>query len=256
MNDQKGKEVASDVAFENVPCVPRPVMLTLGLAGSSCPSLLCQLRGWQQARQRRDGGEGGRKPQVLGRRLWGVPNPWRGWLCRSRGLLGLPCTRSDMTSHRLLSSWLPGLCLQSDQITILVLGEGTLGRSRALRGWKLGSSCGRVGRAVLWAVPTCTDVPGPRAVILFRSGLEACVATNLCALSGEQRLAGQTLTSPPGGWALSLQSSTQEIGEELVNGVVYSISLRKVQVHHGTIKGQRWLGVSAREGPGVQMPPW
>uniref|UniRef100_A0A8C4LMM1 Ral guanine nucleotide dissociation stimulator n=2 Tax=Equus asinus TaxID=9793 RepID=A0A8C4LMM1_EQUAS len=38
------------------------------------------------------------------------------------------------------------------------------------------------------------------------------------------------------------QSSTQEIGEELVNGVIYSISLRKVQVHHGTNKGQRWLG--------------
>ncbi|XP_054440149.1 ral guanine nucleotide dissociation stimulator isoform X2 [Pteronotus mesoamericanus] len=39
-----------------------------------------------------------------------------------------------------------------------------------------------------------------------------------------------------------LESSTQEIGEELVNGVVYSISLRKVQAHHGTTKGQRWLG--------------
>nr|KAF6432858.1 hypothetical protein HJG59_000562 [Molossus molossus] len=39
-----------------------------------------------------------------------------------------------------------------------------------------------------------------------------------------------------------LESSTQEIGEELVNGVVYSISLRKVQVRHGTNKGQRWLG--------------
>ncbi|KAM8803956.1 ral guanine nucleotide dissociation stimulator isoform 1-T1 [Rhynchonycteris naso] len=39
-----------------------------------------------------------------------------------------------------------------------------------------------------------------------------------------------------------LESSTQEIGEELVNGVVYSISLRKVQVHHGSNKGQRWLG--------------
>uniref|UniRef100_A0A8C5ZAL8 Ral guanine nucleotide dissociation stimulator n=1 Tax=Marmota marmota marmota TaxID=9994 RepID=A0A8C5ZAL8_MARMA len=38
------------------------------------------------------------------------------------------------------------------------------------------------------------------------------------------------------------QSSTQEIGEELVNGVIYSISLRKVQLHHGASKGQRWLG--------------
>ncbi|KAL2782193.1 ral guanine nucleotide dissociation stimulator isoform 5 [Daubentonia madagascariensis] len=39
-----------------------------------------------------------------------------------------------------------------------------------------------------------------------------------------------------------LESSTQEIGEELVNGVVYSISLRRVQLHHGASKGQRWLG--------------
>ncbi|ELV12664.1 Ral guanine nucleotide dissociation stimulator, partial [Tupaia chinensis] len=38
------------------------------------------------------------------------------------------------------------------------------------------------------------------------------------------------------------QSSTQEIGEELINGVIYSISLRKVQLHHGASKGQRWLG--------------
>ncbi|XP_011933348.1 PREDICTED: ral guanine nucleotide dissociation stimulator isoform X3 [Cercocebus atys] len=37
-------------------------------------------------------------------------------------------------------------------------------------------------------------------------------------------------------------SSTQEIGEELINGVIYSISLRKVQLHHGANKGQRWLG--------------
>lgn len=49
----------------------------------------------------------------------------------------------------------------------------------------------------------------------------------------------------PVGRALSLQSCTQEIGEELVNGVIYSISLRKVQAHHSANKGQRWLGVSA-----------
>nr|XP_045001980.1 ral guanine nucleotide dissociation stimulator isoform X3 [Jaculus jaculus] len=38
------------------------------------------------------------------------------------------------------------------------------------------------------------------------------------------------------------RSSTQEIGEELINGVIYSISLRKVQLHQGATKGQRWLG--------------
>uniref|UniRef100_A0A8C0F0B0 Ral guanine nucleotide dissociation stimulator n=1 Tax=Bubo bubo TaxID=30461 RepID=A0A8C0F0B0_BUBBB len=41
-------------------------------------------------------------------------------------------------------------------------------------------------------------------------------------------------------------SSTQEIGEELEDGVIYSISLRKVQLHHTANKGQRWLGVSGR----------
>ncbi|XP_078502280.1 ral guanine nucleotide dissociation stimulator isoform X3 [Lissotriton helveticus] len=40
----------------------------------------------------------------------------------------------------------------------------------------------------------------------------------------------------------SLESSTQEIGEEVEDGVVYSISLRKVQLHHTANKGQRWLG--------------
>ncbi|XP_058528787.1 ral guanine nucleotide dissociation stimulator isoform X1 [Ochotona princeps] len=39
-----------------------------------------------------------------------------------------------------------------------------------------------------------------------------------------------------------LESSTQEIGEELINGLIYSISLRKVQLHQGASKGQRWLG--------------
>ncbi|KAL7980932.1 hypothetical protein Chor_002086 [Crotalus horridus] len=38
------------------------------------------------------------------------------------------------------------------------------------------------------------------------------------------------------------QSSTQEIGEEFEDGVIYSISLRKVQLHHTANKGQRWLG--------------
>ncbi|KAM3910753.1 ral guanine nucleotide dissociation stimulator isoform 3-T3 [Leptodactylus fuscus] len=39
-----------------------------------------------------------------------------------------------------------------------------------------------------------------------------------------------------------LESSAQEIGEEVDDGVIYSISLRKVQLHHTANKGQRWLG--------------
>ncbi|XP_028918775.2 ral guanine nucleotide dissociation stimulator isoform X2 [Ornithorhynchus anatinus] len=38
------------------------------------------------------------------------------------------------------------------------------------------------------------------------------------------------------------ESSTQEIGEELEDGAIYSISLRKLQLHHTANKGQRWLG--------------
>ncbi|XP_036769337.2 ral guanine nucleotide dissociation stimulator isoform X5 [Manis pentadactyla] len=47
---------------------------------------------------------------------------------------------------------------------------------------------------------------------------------------------------------LATESSTQEIGEELVNGVIYSISLRKAQVHHGANKGQRWLACENESG--------
>nr|XP_012599566.1 ral guanine nucleotide dissociation stimulator isoform X2 [Microcebus murinus] len=75
-------------------------------------------------------------------------------------------------------------------------------------------------------------------------------------LSDNTRLGGAGLRSGPvlgrsrslGAWKLrgpivfTSQSSTQEIGEELINGVVYSISLRRVQLHHGASKGQRWLG--------------
>ncbi|CAH2315968.1 ral guanine nucleotide dissociation stimulator isoform X3 [Pelobates cultripes] len=46
-----------------------------------------------------------------------------------------------------------------------------------------------------------------------------------------------------------LESSTQEIGEEVEDGVIYSISLRKVQLHHIANKGQRWLGVSRVPSP-------
>ncbi|XP_055988830.1 ral guanine nucleotide dissociation stimulator isoform X3 [Sorex fumeus] len=45
-----------------------------------------------------------------------------------------------------------------------------------------------------------------------------------------------------GGEPDGTQGSTQEISEELVNGVIYSISLRRVQAHHSTPRGQRWLG--------------
>ena len=45
-------------------------------------------------------------------------------------------------------------------------------------------------------------------------------------------------TSRPGSRALSLQSSTQEVVEELVDGFGYSISLDRDQLHHATINNQ------------------
>ncbi|KAG9328933.1 hypothetical protein JZ751_009228, partial [Albula glossodonta] len=45
-----------------------------------------------------------------------------------------------------------------------------------------------------------------------------------------------------GHWSSS-ENSTQEIGEEVEEGAIYTITLRKVQVHQTASKGQRWLGV-------------
>ncbi|XP_072908902.1 ral guanine nucleotide dissociation stimulator-like isoform X2 [Hemitrygon akajei] len=41
------------------------------------------------------------------------------------------------------------------------------------------------------------------------------------------------------------QSTAQEIGEETEDGAIYTITLRRVQVHHTASKGQRWLGVES-----------
>ncbi|XP_051960875.1 ral guanine nucleotide dissociation stimulator-like isoform X3 [Xyrauchen texanus] len=44
---------------------------------------------------------------------------------------------------------------------------------------------------------------------------------------------------------LESQNASQEIGEEVEDGVVFSISLRKVQMYQTGGKGQRWLGVDS-----------
>ncbi|XP_013049386.3 ral guanine nucleotide dissociation stimulator isoform X2 [Anser cygnoides] len=85
----------------------------------------------------------------------------------------------------------------------------------------------------------------------------ACPAVGLGALGASHHLPGILLLRDFGAggfWAHrscprfdrtsfgGVNSSTQEIGEELEDGVIYSISLRKVQLHHTANKGQRWLG--------------
>ncbi|XP_029999596.1 ral guanine nucleotide dissociation stimulator-like isoform X1 [Sphaeramia orbicularis] len=42
---------------------------------------------------------------------------------------------------------------------------------------------------------------------------------------------------------LPVESSTQEIGEEAEEDAIFTITLRKVQLHQSASKGQRWLGV-------------
>ncbi|XP_051924887.1 ral guanine nucleotide dissociation stimulator-like isoform X1 [Hippocampus zosterae] len=44
------------------------------------------------------------------------------------------------------------------------------------------------------------------------------------------------------------ESSTQEIGEEVEDDAIFTITLRKVQLHHSSSKGQRWLGVETDAG--------
>uniref|UniRef100_A0A3Q2Y8R8 Ral guanine nucleotide dissociation stimulator n=1 Tax=Hippocampus comes TaxID=109280 RepID=A0A3Q2Y8R8_HIPCM len=44
------------------------------------------------------------------------------------------------------------------------------------------------------------------------------------------------------------ESSTQEIGEEVEADAIFTITLRKVQLHHSSSKGQRWLGVETDAG--------
>eukprot|EP00062_Callorhinchus_milii_P014971 gi/632964698/ref/XP_007898523.1/ PREDICTED: ral guanine nucleotide dissociation stimulator isoform X3 [Callorhinchus milii] len=41
------------------------------------------------------------------------------------------------------------------------------------------------------------------------------------------------------------RSAAQDIGEEAEEGAIYTITLRKVQVHQAANKGQRWLGVES-----------
>ncbi|KAM9595290.1 ral guanine nucleotide dissociation stimulator isoform 4-T4 [Morphnus guianensis] len=89
--------------------------------------------------------------------------------------------------------------------------------------------------------------PGPHG----RRGPAPAAGQRGGAVSPAPRNPGAGVSGCPwaagGGYArgtmmIDTQSSTQEIGEELEDGVIYSISLRKVQLHHTANKGQRWLG--------------
>uniref|UniRef100_A0A672KWG7 Ral guanine nucleotide dissociation stimulator n=1 Tax=Sinocyclocheilus grahami TaxID=75366 RepID=A0A672KWG7_SINGR len=52
------------------------------------------------------------------------------------------------------------------------------------------------------------------------------------------------------GWlvCVCVQNASQEIGEEVEDGAVFSITLRKVQMYQSSSKSQRWLGVDSDSG--------
>lgn len=43
---------------------------------------------------------------------------------------------------------------------------------------------------------------------------------------------------------LPLQSSVQDWGEEVEEGAIYNVTLKRVQIQQAANKGARWLGVS------------
>lgn len=45
-----------------------------------------------------------------------------------------------------------------------------------------------------------------------------------------------------------MQNASQEIGEEVEDGAVFSITLRKVQMYQSSSKSQRWMGVDSDSG--------
>lgn len=44
--------------------------------------------------------------------------------------------------------------------------------------------------------------------------------------------------------ALAFQSSVQDWGEEVEEGAIYNVTLKRVQIQQAANKGARWLGVS------------
>ncbi|XP_028850962.1 ral guanine nucleotide dissociation stimulator isoform X2 [Denticeps clupeoides] len=57
------------------------------------------------------------------------------------------------------------------------------------------------------------------------------------------RCEGSEACSPVRYRSAERENSTQEIGEEAEDGAIYTITLRKVQLHQTASKGQRWLGM-------------
>lgn len=65
------------------------------------------------------------------------------------------------------------------------------------------------------------------------------------------RIVSSVLTPrSPSNSSVSLQSSVQDWGEEVEDGAVYNVTLKRVQIQQAANKGARWLGVSLLPPPG------
>ncbi|XP_064415954.1 ral guanine nucleotide dissociation stimulator-like 1 isoform X2 [Latimeria chalumnae] len=69
-------------------------------------------------------------------------------------------------------------------------------------------------------------------------------------LLGEPNVALQSYQPRSPEDSYSLQSSIQDWGEEVEEGAIYNVTLKKVQIQQAANKGARWLGVE-----GNQLPP-
>ncbi|TRZ02200.1 hypothetical protein DNTS_030431 [Danionella cerebrum] len=65
----------------------------------------------------------------------------------------------------------------------------------------------------------------------------------ICCCALESMYMNEDLCCDSEGFEERKQSSVQEIGEEVEDGAIYTITLRKVQLHQTASKGQRWLGM-------------
>ncbi|TKS78145.1 Ral guanine nucleotide dissociation stimulator-like 1 [Collichthys lucidus] len=89
----------------------------------------------------------------------------------------------------------------------------------------------------MFATAAVTEHSAPRASMVYFSGMQT---------EARSVKPGQLLEMFDSSWRVRNiwdGSSTQEIGEEAEEDAIFTITLRKVQLHQSASKGQRWLGV-------------
>lgn len=123
--------------------------------------------------------------------------------------------------------------------------------------------CASLGKAVKWKVrvpryyrkgglaKNLSSVPSTKGILdCFDCCVYFVLPSLLCL---EQRSTWDRLWSAEGGkrsfssyfsFSFSWQTTFQDGGEEVEDGAVYNVTLKKVQIQQAANKGARWLGVS------------